>query len=336
MSRMNKAQARQAADLYEVTGGAGATTALGSDEPLDPSTAAQTEYERPQGIDPNNPTPDEEASNLDGVAGAGEVTEFEFGNEGLTPSGEAGPDFLLDAIAGTWPEIGRRESAEVIIGADNRIRINPTTAYPWRAICALRITAANGQGYIGTGWLVSPRTVLTAGHCVFMHDAGGWVRSIEVIPGCNGSLRPYRSFVGTAFRSVTGWTQSQKRENDYGCIILPQNARPGDQVGYFGLAVRDDAFLKSASLNLSGYPGDKANGTEQWYMAQRTKSVSSRVITYDIDTVGGQSGSPVWILQNGQRYGVGVHTNGAQSGNSATRINSEVYERMISWKNMGL
>ena len=71
-------------------------------------------------------------------------------------------------------------------------------------------------------------------------------------------------------------------------------------------------------------------------MAQRTKSVSARVITYDIDTMGGQSGSPVWILQNGQRYGVGVHTNGASTGNSATRIDTAVYNRMLGWKNEGL
>ena len=69
-------------------------------------------------------------------------------------------------------------------------------------------------------------------------------------------------------------------------------------------------------------------------MAQRPKAVSNRVITYDIDTVGGQSGSPVWVLENGQRFGVGVHTNGSASGNSATRINNEVFNHLVNWKNL--
>lgn len=224
--------------------------------------------------------------------------------------------------------------SEVIIGTDDRVRVGNTTVYPWRAICGLKITAANGQRFIGTGWLIAPRTVITAGHCVFMHNEGGWARSIEVVPGLNDAARPYGSASSGALRSVTGWTQSRNREFDYGAIILPGNARLGDRTGWFGLAVRDDAFLRAASLNLSGYPGDKG-GNQQWFMAQWAKRVSGRVITYDIDTMGGQSGSPVWILQNGQRYGVGVHTNGASSGNSATRINTDVFNRMLAWKNEG-
>lgn len=85
---------------------------------------------------------------------------------------------------------------------------------------------------------------------------------------------------------------------------------------------------------ISGSAGEK-NG-EQWFMAQRTKSVSDRVITYDIDTTGGQSGSPVWVLQDGNRYGVGIHTNGANSGNSATRISGAVFNNMPTWKNNGM
>ena len=207
--------------------------------------------------------------------------------------------------------------------------------YPWRAICALLITAADNRRFIGTGWLVSPRTVITAGHCVYMHDAGGWAKSVKVIPGCNDGSEPYGNYTGTTMRSVTGWTSSKNRDHDYGAIILPSSSRPGVQTGTFGLAVRNDAFLMNSSLNLSGYPGDKG-GRQQWFMAQRPKRVSDRVITYDIDSMGGQSGSPVWVLENGQRYAVGVHTNGSASGNSATRINTAVFDNMVNWKNLGL
>jgi len=71
-------------------------------------------------------------------------------------------------------------------------------------------------------------------------------------------------------------------------------------------------------------------------MAQKPKAVSNEVITYNIDSMGGQSGSPVWVLENGQRYGVGIHTNGASSGNSATRINSSVFNMLMNWKNLGM
>lgn len=291
----------------------------------------ETEYESLPGLNFNLRDPHGEAASGGGESAP--ATEYEGSMSGT----EAQDDqtLLPDALLGSY-ELGElARSAEVIIGTDDRVRVQATTVYPWRAICALRITAANGTRYIGTGWLISPRTVITAGHCVFMHNEGGWARSIEVIPGMNDAARPYGSASSGTLRSVTGWTQSRNREYDYGAILLPANARLGDRTGWFGLAVRNDAFLRAASLNLSGYPGDKG-GSQQWFMAQRAKSLSSRVITYDIDTMGGQSGSPVWVLQNGQRYGVGVHTNGASSGNSATRIDTNVYNRMIGWKNEGL
>lgn len=296
-------------------------------------TADLTEYESLPGLNFNVGDPNAESRSGVDTESDLAATEYE-GSVGGTAGDELLPESAVDALYGSYEESEVALRPEVIIGPDNRVRVGNTTVYPWRAICGLKITAANGKRFIGTGWMISPRTVITAGHCVFMHAEGGWARSIEVVPGLNDAARPYGSASSGALRSVVGWTQSRNREYDYGAIILPANARLGDRTGWFGLAVRDDAFLRAASLNLSGYPGDKG-GNQQWFMAQRAKSVSSRVITYDIDTMGGQSGSPVWVLQNGQRYGVGVHTNGASTGNSATRINTDVFNRMLAWKNEG-
>ena len=249
---------------------------------------------------------------------------------------------LMDAIYASYPELIPKRKAqltEVIIGTDNRVRIFNTTIYPWRAICSLRITAKDNSQWIGTGWLVAPRTVITAGHCVFMHDHGGWAKSIEVIPGCNEASKPYNSGVSSNLRSVQGWTGSKNRDFDYGAIILPANYRPGDATGYFGFGVKTDAYLMSSVLNLSGYPGDKGrfrNGNQQWFMALKPKTVSSRVIKYDIDTMGGQSGAPGWVKVGDVRTCVGIHTNGDSAGNFATRIVTPVFNNIQSWKNQGL
>lgn len=224
-----------------------------------------------------------------------------------------------------------RAALEVVIGADDRTQVTSTTLPPWRWICSLRITAANGAQFIGTGWLVGARTVMTAGHCVYMHSQGGWVREIEVVPGRNGASRPFGSCTATAFRSVNGWTANHDRDFDYGAILLPTTHRFGDQLGIFGYAALSDAELLNLTLNLSGYPGDKPAGT-QWFHARVASSVTSRTVVYNIDTAGGQSGSPVWRLRDGQRHAVGIHTNGALSGNSATRIIPEVAANIGLWK----
>jgi V8-like Glu-specific endopeptidase len=222
---------------------------------------------------------------------------------------------------------------EVIIGTDDRRQVGNTSDYPWRCITSLRITAHDGSAWIGTGWLVNRRLLLTAGHCVYMADHGGWVQQIEVIPGRQGDTFPSGSCVATNFRSVHGWIDDGNRDYDYGAIILGEDCRYGDTLGWFGYQVRSDGDLQNLTVNISGYPGDKPAGT-QWFLSGTIKSVNDRTFEYDIDTAGGQSGAPVWaMLSDGSRYAVGVHTNGATGGNSATRITQEVFDNVTAWIN---
>ena len=267
---------------------------------------------------------------------------IEVSSEALGASTEGQPEEFdestpLPAYYGSYDTSAREEydeADEVVIGTDDRIRIFGTQYYPWRAICSLRIRTRTGTTYIGTGWFINARTVMTAGHCVYLHNEGGWAQSITVMPGRNGSSLPYGSSTATSFRSVTGWTGGPNPDYDYGCIILPQNNRLGARTGSFGFAYMGDSSLRSKYVNLSGYPGDKPAGT-QWYHHRRVKGVSSRRFTYDIDTAGGQSGSPVWYIRNNVRYAVGIHTYGSLSGNSATRITKPVFNLMKNWKALG-
>lgn len=225
------------------------------------------------------------------------------------------------------------ETPESVCGRDDRNQITAVTRIPWRMICQLIITRQDGRQSRCTGWLISPRTVMTAGHCVYSHSGGGWARQIEVIPGMNSSLRPFGSAVGTQFRSVKGWTQRQRSTHDYGCIILPQSSPLGRQTGWFGFASLSRRSLRNLLVNNSGYAGDKAFGT-QWFNAGRITRISARRLYYMLDTFGGHSGSPTWRYKNGKRHAVGVHAYGGCP-NKSTRINSAVYKNMKSWKAMG-
>lgn len=222
---------------------------------------------------------------------------------------------------------------EVIIGKDDRVRITQTTDVPWRRVCALRIYFPSGATYRGTGFLIGPRAVATAGHCVYLHNQGGWARKVEVIPGANGSARPYGQAESTTLRSVGGWVTGRKPESDYGCIVLPAGAFGGHNLGSFGFAAFETPTLLAQSAVLPGFPGDKPFA-ELWGMARRVKAVTSKTLVYDIDSMGGQSGAPVYIKRHGQRYVVGIHNYGAATGNSATRVTQPVYERLLAWSKL--
>lgn len=243
------------------------------------------------------------------------------------------PDIAEASFGSTAREIPR-SVLETVHGPDDRVQITPTSVYPWRAHASLLITARDGSMWIGTGWFIGPHTLMTAGHVVFITNSGvagrdGFVRSIKVMPGRNGTTLPYGSVTSSSFRTVKGWADSGNEEYDYGAIILDTDL--GSTVGWFGFGVYDNPTLTASVGNISGYPGDKPDGT-QWYAARRIASVGARKVFYDIDTFGGQSGSAVYRIVDGHRYAVAVHAYGGATTNSGTRIVTPVYNNMVAWK----
>lgn len=225
--------------------------------------------------------------------------------------------------------------AETVQGVDDRVHITKMGKIPWRMICQLIITYPDGRRARGTGWFISAGTLMTAGHCVHSERAGGWAVDIEVIPGMNARLRPFGSARSKKFRSVKGWVNGRKATHDYGAIILPESERLGNKTGWFGYARLSDAALENLLANNSGYPGDKAFGT-QWFNSGRITQVDKRQLHYMLDTAGGQSGSPTWRYSSGsgERHAIGIHAYGGGS-NKSTRITRAVYKNMTAWKREG-
>jgi glutamyl endopeptidase len=217
---------------------------------------------------------------------------------------------------------------------DDRVQITNTAVYPWRVHASLLITAADNSQWIGTAWFIGPHTLMTAGHVVYIKNSGvpgrdGWVKSIAVMPGRNGSILPYGTVTSYNFRSVAGWMNDGNENYDYGAIILSTDL--GNTTGWFGFGVYSDSDLLASTGNISGYPGDKPSGT-QWYDYHRIANVNSRKVYYDIDTYGGQSGSGVYRVINSNRYGIAIHAYGGATTNSGTRIVTPVFNNMLAWK----
>ncbi|NGX32409.1 MAG: Extracellular metalloprotease [Candidatus Anoxychlamydiales bacterium] len=73
---------------------------------------------------------------------------------------------------------------------------------------------------MGSGAIIDEFHVLTAGHNVYLHDNGGWASSVEVVPGMDGTYKPFGSAMVTDMRSYTGWTQDEMDEHDWAILTL--------------------------------------------------------------------------------------------------------------------
>lgn len=223
---------------------------------------------------------------------------------------------------------------ESVIGADGRTQPPSTTTFPSRAIAYLVVTWANDIETACTGWFIGPRTVATAGHCVFNTfggDVHGWAKAITIYPGRAGATIPYGSTTAHRLFSALGWTNSANSSFDYGAIQTTEAV--GYTVGWFKWAAVNTF---SGSYVVQGYPGDKPEAT-QWKMGGAISDFNDYRLWYYIDTAGGQSGSPLYKVYNGKCcYGFGIHTYAASMppylGNSATRINAGVSKNFTNWR----
>lgn len=222
----------------------------------------------------------------------------------------------------------------VVGGSDERVPVPDTRLYPFRAIANLLITARDGSEWVGTGWFISPRTLVTAGHCVCVKNSpvpgrNGWVRSIRVLAGRNGYFAPYGLVTSTHFLSVKGWVEEGDENFDYGALVIPVPL--GERVGTFGFGAMADEALAGRTINVAGYPVDKPDGT-LWHDSRPIESVSPTKVHYALDTEGGQSGAPAYIIRDGKRFSVAIHSYGGTVTNSGTRISQPVYRNLTNWR----
>jgi V8-like Glu-specific endopeptidase len=319
--------------IQETQGQGGPTVRTEEDEPISNGDLLLTGVEAAEGPGEGGPAA---AATDEGT----EAVDFKLpADMAFTSPSEAAAAVLADDTR--LPDIAEASFgapavaiAETVQGADDRVQVTNTAVAPWRMHASLQITAADGSLWIGTGWFISPRVLVTAGHVVYIQHSGvpgrdGWVREITVIPGRNGSTMPFGSSKSVRFYTVHGWSDGGSEEYDYGAIVLPDKL--GERTGWFGLGAYSDDVLATLAANVSGYPGDKPSGT-QWYHARRVDSTGVRKVFYDTDTAGGQSGSAVYRIHNGQRYAFAVHAYGGARVNSGTRITRPVFDNLQAWK----
>ena len=222
----------------------------------------------------------------------------------------------------------------VIVGTDDRKQITDASGYPDRVVGWLWSQASDDSWSTCTATLIGPFTAVTAAHCVYVHDKGGWVKQMLFIPGVTDpESAPFGTFDWENVNILKGFIDNYDGTNygsampwDLAVITLAEDA--GNQLGWLGFRV-DDASDWDASI--IGYPGDKPDGT-MWSNTCDIKAdqFGDLIFWHECDTFAGSSGSAMWEdAGGGDLYIRGINVAEDDKVNYGVRFTDSYYQFII-------
>jgi V8-like Glu-specific endopeptidase len=215
------------------------------------------------------------------------------------------------------------------IGSDPRQLLAPSLA-----IAQIQCDFEIGR-VIGTGWFISPRVLITAGH-VLARSAADQAINVVIKPGYSGAEPPaLGTFSAVKFDFAPGWDFTVGTPLDYAAIEIDT-----DQTSFFSFTVLSDAQLTSQTFEIAGYPIGFGTQLGALYGATGTVTIPTpdmtayqNMLLYNISTSGGQSGAPLFTI-SGSNTVVGIHVEDGLAGafNVGIRITAEVYSQLSNWQ----
>jgi len=232
-------------------------------------------------------------------------------------------------------------SLDHVFGSDDRIRITTTTGFPWNTMCYTDSFYDFAEGR-GSGCLVSPYMVLTAGHNVYLSLLGGYTNSIWITPGQtqltenDPLILPFGEQDAFSWETNAEYIANENNEADYAAIFLEQ---PFSSITTFMPLVFNHT---PSDISIAGYPMEVQGETESealWLSQGRVSAVETRFLKFTLDVTQGNSGGPIWVTDTAGQRIVGVaarqDANTPPAWNGGPRLctaNQAIIEQWMQWR----
>jgi V8-like Glu-specific endopeptidase len=196
------------------------------------------------------------------------------------------------------------EVSRAVVGTDDRVQVTNSADYYRRVVGWLYMVYPNGEAGTCSGTLIGPASVITAAHCVYDHDGGGWATDVWFYPGATSlNELPFGGYQWADANILRGFIDNY--QDNYGSVLdwdlavitlqpAQDGVNAGDALGWMGFKVDDGSEF---SAEILGYPGDKPEGT----MWQSTCTIPTDYfyelfLLHPCDTFAGSSGSSMFVI----------------------------------------
>jgi glutamyl endopeptidase len=272
------------------------------------------------------------------VAAAAIVTRTSSGATTVTEPSERMRELILAEAA----NVEEDEISRVVVGPDDRIQISSSADYYRRVVGWLYMEYPGGSAGNCSGTLIGPATVITAAHCVYDHEGGGWATNVWFFPGATSSSDlPYGGYQWADANILRGYIDNYQGE--YGSVLPwdlavvtlqpgQNGVNAGDALGWMGFMVDEATEFPAEIL---GYPGDKPPGT-MWQSKcdVPTDYFYDLYLVHPCDTFAGSSGSAIFQLGSDRLpYVRAVNVAEDEVINYGVRLTPAYYDFVLSlWK----
>lgn len=206
-------------------------------------------------------------------------------------------------------------------------RITNTEQFPYSSVVHLYMRYGDGYAGCSGAFIHGTSTVLTAGHCIYNHDMGGYPDDIIVMPAQDGNDMPFGQKYAYNWATNNRWISYQDYRSDYAVIVVS----PFGGTGYMDSAYStSNSWYATREFQTAGYPGDYGyNGEEMWWEESDVDELDSSMLRVDYHfgddypyyCIPGQSGSAIYLNEGGTWSITAVLTLGSCHG---VRVDDEI------------
>lgn len=217
---------------------------------------------------------------------------------------------------------------ENVIGTDSRKKVLASDNNLYG--CVTRLISHFPQAdTLGSGIFIAPTWVLTAGHNVFSPKYGGYCDDLEIWNEVVGSHDSVVLDIKVAFIPKLFILNGSK---DYDLALIKVVAETPINQPFCSLASIEISELAEGkkTCEIVGFPADKGGDSLWSGKGEINKATALRRIFYNVDTEGGQSGAPIFNLEEISPKIIGIHVQGGFTRNTGVLLDMEVVSSINS------